>query len=146
MAHQQQLAGIRPYVAPPLGEPSGPARNRILHDLPPSDRARLIGSLQPVTFALGDVICEPGRRMDYIYFPATVVVSSLYTTEEGATAEMGLAGNDGVVGVALFLGGDSSPNRAVVVVAGEALRLRANVLRAEFAAGGALQTRLLRYT
>lgn len=127
-------------------EPSGPARSRILRDLPPRDRTRLVDALRPVAFGLGDVICEPGERLDHIYFPTTAVVSSLYTTEDGETAEMGLVGNDGVVGVWLFLGGDPTPNQATVVVAGEALRLDAPVLRKEFAAGGALQALLLRYT
>jgi len=99
-----------------------------------------------MTFALGDVVCEPGRRMDHIYFPTTAVVSTLYTTEDGATAEMGLAGNDGVVGVPLFLGADTTPNRAVAVVGGGAFKMTANALREEFALGGALQCLLLRYT
>jgi CRP-like cAMP-binding protein len=127
-------------------ESAGPARNLVLRSLPPQDRTRILAALQPVSFDLGDVICEPGQRMDHIYFPTSAVVSSLYTTEDGATAEMGLAGNDGVVGVSLFLGGDAPPNRAVVVVAGDAFRLKATALRQEFAAGGALQALLLRYT
>jgi CRP-like cAMP-binding protein len=139
----------RPRLEPTgaqVRDPSGPAGNRILRDLPPQDRIRLTAALQPVAFELGDVICEPGQRLDHIYFPTTAVVSSLYTTEEGETAEMGLVGNDGVVGVSLFLGGEATPNQATVVVAGDALRLAAHVLRKEFAAGGALQALLLRYT
>jgi CRP-like cAMP-binding protein len=127
-------------------EPSGPARSRILRDLAPQDRLRLVAALKPVSFELGDVISEPGQRLDHIYFPTTAVVSSLYTTEEGETAEMGLIGNDGVVGVSLFLGGEATPNQATVVVAGDALRLEAQALRKEFAAGGTLQALLLRYT
>jgi CRP-like cAMP-binding protein len=134
------------FHADPSREGSGPARNAVLRGLPPQDRARLVNALQPVRFDLGDVIAEPGRRMDYIYFPTTMVVSSLYTTEAGATAEMGLTGNDGVVGVSLFLGGDVTPSRAVVVVAGDGFRLKASALREEFAAGGPLQAQLLRYT
>lgn len=130
----------------PGTERSGPARSRILRDLPPQDRTRLIPAFQPVTFELGDVICGTGQQLDYIYFPTTAVVSSLYTTEEGETVEMGLVGNDGVVGMSLFLGGEATPNEATVVVAGDALRLEAHVLRKEFAAGGALQALLLRYT
>lgn len=130
----------------PSPELSNPARNRILLAVPPSDRARLLCALQPVTFALGDVLCEPGERMEYLHFPTTSVVSLLYTMENGATAEMGLAGNDGVVGVPLFLGGDTTPNRAVVVVGGGAFRMRAKALREEFALGGPFQCLLLRYT
>jgi CRP-like cAMP-binding protein len=139
---------LRPWLParPSSPEPCSPARNRILVGLPAPDRARLVSALQPVTFALGDVLCEPGERMDYIHFPTTSVVSLLYTMENGATAEMGLAGNDGAVGVPLFLGGDTAPNRAVVVVAGGAFRMRAKVLREEFALGGAFQGSLLRYT
>jgi CRP-like cAMP-binding protein len=124
----------------------GRAANRILQGLPPSDRSRLIGAVQPVAFTLGDVVCEAGKPLDYIYFPTTAVVSSLYTTEDGATTEMFLVGNDGVVGVSSFLGGGITPNQDVVVVAGEALRMKASALRDEFRLGGALQALLLRYT
>src|SRR5215471_16158581 len=127
-------------------EPSGPARNRILRALPPQDRSRLIAGLRPAKLQLGDVIGEPGQRVGYMYFPTSAVVSSLYTTEDGQTAEMGLVGNDGVVGLSLFLGGDATSNQATVVVAGDALRLDASVLRKEFSAGGPLQSLLLRYT
>jgi len=130
----------------PAPDVNSPARNSILRALPPADRTRLMASLQAVSFDLGDVICEAGQRMDHIYFPTSAVVSSTYTTEDGATAEMGLAGNDGVVGVSLFLGGDAPPSCAVVIAAGDAFRLKAQVLRQEFAAGGALQALLLRYT
>jgi len=139
----------RPRLGPtgaPGMEPSGPARNRVLRALPPQDRSRLIAALRPVTLALGDVIGEPGQRVVHMYFPTTAVVSSLYTTEDGQTAEMGLVGNDGVVGISLFLGGDATSNEATVVVAGDALRLDASVLRKEFSAGGPLQALLLRYT
>jgi CRP-like cAMP-binding protein len=130
----------------PAAGPSSPARNRILSGLSPQDRTRLLADLQPVIFALGDPVCEPGKRMEYIYFPTTAVVSSFYTTADGATAEMGLAGNDGVVGVSLFLGGDTASNRAVAVVGGGAFRMRTQTLRTEFARGGPLQCLLLRYT
>ena len=132
---------------PPLCEqPVYTAGNRILCGLPPQDRARLLAGLQPVSFALGDVVYESGDRQDHIYFPTTCVVSSIYTTEDGATAEIGLVGNDGVVGMPLFLGGETSPNKGVVVVTGSAYKMRVQTLREEFAAGGALQWLLLRYT
>jgi CRP-like cAMP-binding protein len=118
----------------------------VLLGLPSEDRARLVGALQPVTFALGEVVYEAGARMEYLYFPTTCVVSSLYMTEAGTTAEMFLAGNDGVVGVPLFLGSETTANRAVAVVAGAGYKMRAKTLRDEFAAGGALQALLLRYT
>ena len=132
---------------PPLREqPVNTAGNRILCGLPPQDRARLLAGLQPVSFALGDVVYESGDRQDHIYFPTTCVVSSIYTTEDGATAEIGLVGNDGVVGMPLFLGGETSLNKGVVVVSGSAYKMRVQTLREEFAAGGALQWLLLRYT
>jgi CRP-like cAMP-binding protein len=84
--------------------------------------------------------------MDYVYFPTTSIVSLVYTMEDGATVEMGLAGSDGVVGIALFLGGDTTPNRAVVQIAGGALRMPAQVLQEEFKRGSSLQLLLLRYT
>jgi CRP-like cAMP-binding protein len=123
-----------------------PVSNDLLLALPPHDHARLLTTLQAVTLGLGDVLCESGRRMEYIYFPTTAVVSWLYTTESGATAEMGMAGRDGVVGVSLFLGSDTAHSRSIVVVAGNAVRLKASALREEFASGGPLQRLLLRYT
>jgi len=127
-------------------EAGNAARNRILRDLPPQDRLRIAAGLQPATFALGDVLGELGEAPSCVYFPTSAVVSALYTTQDGATAEMGLVGNDGVVGLSLFLGGDATPSEATVVVAGDALRLDADALRKEFRAGGALHALLLRYT
>ena len=91
------------------------------------------------------VVYDSGGPLDSLYFPTTAVVSLLYTMEDGSTAEMGLTGNDGVVGIALFLGGDTTPNRAIVQIAGGALRMQAKLLQAEFKQGGAFQQVLLRY-
>ncbi len=145
MGYQQSFGSAAPALRA-NAEPVGPARNRILLALPPQDRARLVDALQPVTFRLGDVMCELGARMEYVYFPTTCVVSSLYTTEEGATAEMYLVGHDGLTSVSLFLGSETASDSSVVVVAGEAYRMKARILRQEFAAGGPLQALLLRYT
>jgi CRP-like cAMP-binding protein len=120
--------------------------NRLLAALPPEDYARVLPHLAPVTFALGDLVYYSGGPLDALYFPTTAVISLLYTMEDGSTAEMGLTGNDGVVGIALFLGGDTTPNRAIVQIAGEALRIPAQRLQTEFKQGGALQQVLLRYT
>ena len=120
--------------------------NCLLSALPREERDRLLPHLQPVSFSLGDVIYESGAQLGYIYFPTTCIVSLINTMENGSTAAMGLAGNDGVVGVALFLGGDTTPNQAIMQIAGDALRMNAKVLREEFARGGALQRLLLRYT
>ena len=128
-------------VEPPLS-----TENRLLAALPREEYQRLVPELHPVTFSLGDVVYESGARLDYIYFPTTSVVSLLYMMEDGSVAEAGLAGNDGVVGVALFLGGNTTPNRAVVQLAGGAIRMKAKVLQGEFSRGGALQLLLLRYT
>jgi CRP-like cAMP-binding protein len=124
----------------------GPFVNYLLADLPGEDCRRLRSDLEHVTFSLGQVIYESGGYLDYAYFPTSSVVSLLYTTEDGSTAEMGMTGNDGVVGVALFLGGDTTPNRAVAQIAGGAFRMKAKVLRQEFARGGPLQRLTLRYT
>ena len=120
--------------------------NHLLSMLPAKELEHLFPSLEPVTFALGKVIWEPGQRPDYVYFPITSLVSFLYTMADGATAEMGLVGNDGMVGVPLILGGETTLNRAVVQMAGGALRMEANLLVQEFARSGAFQQSLLRYT
>jgi CRP-like cAMP-binding protein len=126
--------------------PNDPVENRLLAGLPTDEYQRLHPSLQPVSFSLGEVVYEFGGHLDYVFFPTTSIVSLLYTMENGTSAEMGLTGNDGVVGIALFMGGGTMPNRAVVQSAGSALRMRANVLQDEFARGGKFQQLLLRYT
>src|ERR1044072_9074043 len=120
--------------------------NRLLAALPAEQEDRLRPSLREVSFALGEVVYEFGGQLDYVFFPTTSIVSLLYTMQNGSTAEMGLTGNDGVVGIALFMGGGTMPNRAVVQSAGRALRMKAKVLQDEFATGGKFQQLLLRYT
>jgi CRP-like cAMP-binding protein len=120
--------------------------NRLLAMLPREEMERLRPHLQHVSFALGEVIYESGGRQSYIYFPTTAIISLLYLMENGSSAEMGVAGNDGLVGIALFMGGDTVPNRAVVQSAGDALRMKTKVLQDEFARGGTFQRLLLRYT
>jgi CRP-like cAMP-binding protein len=121
-----------------------PIENQLLSSLSSEDRGRLRPTVQHL--ALGEVVYESGGRLDYVYFPTTAVVSCLYTMQDGSTAEMALAGNDGVVGVSSFLGSDSAPHRAVVQVAGDALKVHARVLQEEFSRGSILQRTLLRYT
>lgn len=118
----------------------------LLSALPPEDYAHLLPKLQPVSLSLGHVVYESSHRLEHVYFPTGCVVSLLYTMDNGSTAEMGLVGNDGVVGIALFLGGETTPNRAVVQIAGSAWRMNAKVLREEFVRGGPFQHLLLRYT
>jgi len=105
----------------------------------------MLPHLQPVTFSLGQVVYEPGERIDFCYFPIDSVIAMLYTTRDGTTAEMGLVGHEGVLGVPLFLGGDSTCSRALVPIAGDALGLAAKLLQEEFAHAGPLQHSLLRY-
>ncbi len=100
--------------------PNAPIENRLLAALPRTEYERLLSELQPVSFSLGEVVYEFGGHLNYVYFPTTSIVSLLYTMENGSSAEMGLTGNDGVVGIALFMGGGTMPNRAVVQSAGGA--------------------------
>ena len=120
--------------------------NRLLAALPGEEYERFLPNLEPVAFSLGEVVYESGGHLDHVYFPTTAIVSLLYTMENGSSAEMGLAGNEGVVGIALFMGGGTMPNRAVVQSAGGAIRMKAKVLQDEFARGGQFQRLLLRYT
>jgi CRP-like cAMP-binding protein len=123
-----------------------PVANSLLRALPSEVRERLRPEMVYFPFVLGDVVYEPGERMAHVYFPISTVVSLIYTMAEGDTAEMGLVGNEGVVGVALFLGGDTTPNQAVVQVAGGALRISASVMLEEFRRCGPFQVAILRYT
>jgi CRP-like cAMP-binding protein len=126
--------------------PTRPVGNWLLDALPDADYERLLDDLKPVSFSLGDVIYESGGQIDHVYFPTTFHVSLLYTMTNGETAEMGLIGNEGVVGIALFMGGTTTPNRAVVQGAGRALKLPAKAMQLEFSRGGEFQCLLLRYT
>jgi CRP-like cAMP-binding protein len=123
-----------------------PAGNRLLARLPPEEYERLRPHLRQVSLALGKVIYESGGQQSHIYFPVTTIISLLYLMENGSSAEMGVAGNEGLVGVALFMGGNTAPNRAVVQSAGTALRMKTKVLQDEFARAGTFQRLLLRYT
>jgi CRP-like cAMP-binding protein len=122
------------------------SQNRLLCTVPHEELTRLLPRLEQIILSLGEVIYEPGQRQKYVYFPATAVVSLLYTTEDGASVEMGLAGNDGMIGVAIILGGETTPSRAVVQIAGSAFRINAQLLQKEFSRGGLFQRSLLRYT
>ncbi|HLL72872.1 MAG TPA: Crp/Fnr family transcriptional regulator [Pyrinomonadaceae bacterium] len=120
--------------------------NRLLAALPAEDYQRLLPELQPVTFSLGEVLYESQGRMEHVYFPTSSHISLLYTMIDGSTAEVGLVGNEGLVGIALFMGGDTTPNRAIVQGAGDAYKMKAWVMQEEFKRGGTLQYVLLRYT
>ena len=120
--------------------------NRLLAALPEPEYKRLLPSLKHVTFSLGDILYEPDAPQDYLYFPTTSIVSLLYTTENGMTTGIGSVGSEGAVGITLFMSDDPVPNRAVVQIAGGALRMPAKILQREFKAGGPFQLLLLRYT
>jgi CRP-like cAMP-binding protein len=123
-----------------------PKQNRLLGALPAADLMRLLPHLEPVPLPLGAVIYESGGEQAHVYFPASGIVSLLYVMNDGAAAEIAVVGNEGVVGIALFMGGETTPSRAVVQSAGSAWRLEPGAIKAEFARGGALQRLLLRYT
>jgi CRP-like cAMP-binding protein len=120
--------------------------NHLLAALPTESYARLRPNLEPMTFALGEVVYESGGPMRYVYFPTTSHISLLYTMIDGSTAEMGLVGNEGVVGIALFMGGETTPNRAMVQGGGAAYRMKAKAMLDEFKRGDDFQHLLLRYT
>ena len=123
-----------------------PKSNHLLGALPASDLQRWLPQLEPVTMPLGLVLYESGRTLSHVYFPTTAIVSLLYVMENGASAEIAVVGHEGVVGISLFMGGESTPSRAVVQSAGQGLRLRANVIKQEFQQAGPAMHLLLRYT
>ncbi len=125
--------------------PPGPLQNHLLAALPESERARLLGHLELVPMPLGKAVYESGARLSHVYFPTTAIVSLLFVMEDGASAEIAVVGNEGIVGIALFMGGETMPNRAVVQSAGHAYRLRGQLLQKEFNRPGPLQHLLLRY-
>jgi CRP-like cAMP-binding protein len=123
-----------------------PRQNHLLAALPAHECARLFPNLELVQMPLGDVLYEPGIQMRHVYFPTTSIVSLLYVMEDGASAEIAVVGNEGVVGVSLFMGGETTPSRAVVQSAGHAYRLKGQLLKDEFYRAGPMQRLLLRYT
>jgi CRP-like cAMP-binding protein len=123
-----------------------PEQNHILRSLPQAVRERLFPHLKPVTLLLGTVLHESGSLMRHIYFPTDAIVSLLYVLDNGASAEIAVVGNDGAVGVSLFMGGETTTSRAVVQSAGCAYRLTGARLKREFALHGDLMYILLRYT
>jgi CRP-like cAMP-binding protein len=126
--------------------PNSPKQNHLLAALPAAAYGRLLPHLEQVSFELGEALYESGGQQEYVYFPTTSIVSLLYVMQDGSSAEIAVVGNEGVVGIALFMGGETTPSRAVVQSAGGAYRLKGNLLRGEFERGGPLQYALLRYT
>ncbi|AWI75745.1 Crp/Fnr family transcriptional regulator [Parazoarcus communis] len=126
--------------------PPAPSQNHLLAALPEADFTRLFPSLELVTMPLGHVLYESGIPLRHVYFPTTSIVSLLYVMEDGASAEIAVVGNEGIVGVSLFMGGETTNNRAVVQSAGHAYRLKGQLLKDEFFRAGPMQRLLLRYT
>jgi len=129
-----------------MASPHSPKQNHFLAALPEEDYARLLPNLELIAMPLGWAVYESGGHMSYLYFPTTSLVSLLYVMENGSSAEIAITGNCGLIGIALFMGGETTPSRAVVQSAGNGYRLGANVAKREFAAGGNLQHLALRYT
>jgi CRP-like cAMP-binding protein len=123
-----------------------PKENRLLAVLPRDSYAALLPFLEPLVMPLGLSLYESGGVQRYVYFPTTAIVSLLYVLEDGNSAEIAVIGNEGLVGIALFMGGETTPGRAVVQSAGDGYRLRGGQLKEAFEAGGALQHLVLRYT
>ncbi len=123
-----------------------PEQNHLLDCLPVEAQERLFPYLEPVTLPLGKPIYESGETLRYVYFPVDCIVSLLYVTEDGESAEISVVGNEGIIGVSLFMGGESTPSRAVVQSAGTAYRLLGQRLKDEFRRHGELLYLMLRYT
>ena len=121
-------------------------QNHLLAALPAAELERLTAHLELVPMPLGEILYEPGEQLQHAYFPTTAIVSLHYVTESGASAEAAGVGNEGVVGVSLFTGGDTTPSSAVVQTAGHAYRLERRLLKQEFDRAGLLQRLLLLYT
>jgi len=125
---------------------NGALKNHLLAALPAAEFVRIEPRLEGVSLKLGEVLYESGDQMTHVYFPTTAIISLLYIMENGATAEIGIAGNNGLVGIALFMGGETTSNRAIVQSGGDAVRMRARDVQDAFSLGGVFQSVLLRYT
>ena len=138
-----QLSEARTYTAVAAQPPS---KNHLLGALPEAEHQLLLRHLEPVELPLGRTLYEPGDRMGHAFFPTAGIVSLLYVMEDGAAADVAITGNEGVVGISMFMGGHSTPSRAVVHSAGHAYRLHRRILEREFERSGSLRHLLLRYT
>lgn len=121
-------------------------KNRLLATLPAEEYERLVPHLELVSLPLNQIIYQLGEPIEYVYFPHHAIISLLSVLEDGSTVEAGLVGNDGMVGLPVILGGNKTSNQALVQVAGNGMRMKAELLNSEFKRGGALQSLLLRYT
>ena len=142
-AHKPQT---RSDVHLPMPLNHDPRQNHLLAALSGEDYQRVSSQIKLVPLVLGEVLYESGSRQRAVYFPTTSIVSLLYMLADGASAEIAVVGNEGIIGVSLFMGGETTPSRAVVQSAGHAYRLPGKVLKEEFTRGDAMQHLLLRYT
>jgi CRP-like cAMP-binding protein len=126
--------------------PHSPNQNYLLSALPAAEFERLETHLELVPMLLGETLYEPGRRLQHVYFPTTAIVSLLHITDSGASAEVARVGNEGIIGIALFMGGDTTPSLAVVQSAGYGYRLSGKLLKEEFNRAAPMRRLLLRYT
>ena len=124
----------------------GSGLNQLLASLPPEEMTRWRPQLEESDMPLGQVLYEPGTTLSHVYFPTTAIVSLLYVMENGASAEIAVVGSEGIVGISLFMGGESTPSRAVVQSAGRGFRLQAQLMKNEFNRAGPVLHLLLRYT
>jgi CRP-like cAMP-binding protein len=129
-----------------MDPPLDPRQNHLLASLPTAEWERWRPQLEWADMPLGQVLYESGRTLSHVYFPTTAIVSLLYVMEDGASAEIAVVGNEGIVGISLFMGGESTPSRAVVQSAGQGFRLRAATIKEEFNRAGPVMHLLLRYT
>jgi CRP-like cAMP-binding protein len=125
---------------------ANPRENQLLGALPPAVFKRWRNALEDVDLTLGEVLYEPGTVLSHVYFPTTAIVSLLYVMEDGASAEIAVVGNEGLLGISLIMGGESTPSRAVVQSGGAGLRMKAATLKNELARSGPVLRLLLRYT
>ena len=123
-----------------------PKKNRLLAALPDAEWQRWRPQLELIALPLGQVLYESGTTLKHVYFPTTAIISLLYVMENGASAEISVVGNEGLVGISLFMGGESTPSRAVVQSAGHGFRLKAQLMKDEFDRAGPVLHLLLRYT
>jgi CRP-like cAMP-binding protein len=128
-----------------MPQPHSPRQNRLLAALPGADIEPLLAQLELVPMRLGDMLYEPGGQLEHAYFPTTAIVSLHYVTASGATCETAGVGNEGVLGISLFMGGDTTPSSAVVHTAGHAYRLQRRAVKQEFDRHGLMQRLLLAY-
>jgi CRP-like cAMP-binding protein len=134
------------YGKPPMPAPRSPNQNHLLAALPTAEFERLAPHLEPVEMLLGDVLYESGGLLQHVYFPTTAILSLHYVMENGSSSEIAGVGNEGVLGISLFMGGNTTPSRAVVQTGGQGYRLKAQLMLQEFNRAGLMQQLMLRYT